>query len=107
MRIKFTADYDHKWPSRAVTAFKAGWEGTVKREVGELAISKGKATEVATRATPASDASENNGRADRLGGGDTRSPASARAGGNRGQPDGNGDGASAAVPGTVNPSDAQ
>lgn len=107
MKVRFLADYDHRWPSRAITAFKAGYEGTVKREVGEAAISKGKATEIDSRATPSSDATENDGRANRLGGGHIGSPASARAGGNRGRADRNGDGASAAVPGAVNPSDAQ
>ena len=56
MRVKFTADYDHRWPSRAVTAFKAGYEGTVKREVGERAISKARATEVRKAAKLTSDA---------------------------------------------------
>jgi hypothetical protein len=46
MRVRFTADYDHKWPSRASTAYKAGMVLTVKRDVGEAAISKGKAVEV-------------------------------------------------------------
>jgi len=107
MRVIFTADYDHRWPSRAITAFKAGYEGTVKREVGEVAISKGKATEIISRATPTIDASKDDGRADRLGRRNTGSPDVGSAGGNRGRSDGNGDGASAAVPGTVNPSDAQ
>jgi hypothetical protein len=56
MKVKFTADYDHRWPSRAVTAFKAGYEGTVKRAVGEAAIAKGKATEVADPAKSKGDA---------------------------------------------------
>lgn len=56
MKVRFTSDYDHKWPSRAMTAYKAGWEGTVKREVGERAISKGKATEVRKPDTSAGDA---------------------------------------------------
>ncbi|MEC9018325.1 MAG: hypothetical protein VYC29_10480 [Pseudomonadota bacterium] len=46
MKVKFTADYNHRWPSRAMTFFPAGYEGTVKREVGEAAIAKGRATEV-------------------------------------------------------------
>lgn len=46
MKVKFTADYNHRWPSRAMTFFPSGYEGTVKREVGEAAIAKGKATEV-------------------------------------------------------------
>lgn len=56
MRVKFTADYDHRWPSRAMTHFPAGYEGTVKREVGERAISKGRATEVKRRAKAKADA---------------------------------------------------
>lgn len=56
MKVRFTQDYDHRWPSRAVTAFKAGWEGAVRREVGEAAIAKGKATEAEKPAKPKSDA---------------------------------------------------
>lgn len=56
MKVKFTADYDHRWPSRAMTSYKAGYEGTVKREVGERAIAKGKATEVRKPDTSAGDA---------------------------------------------------
>jgi hypothetical protein len=52
MRVKFSANYDHKWPSRAMTLFPAGYEGPVKREVGERAIAKGKATEVKHRGKP-------------------------------------------------------
>ena len=90
MKVRFTADYDHRWPSRAVTAFKAGWEGTVKREVGDMAISKGKATEVGARATPASDASGNDERADGMVRRDTGSPDAGRARGIRGRSSGNG-----------------
>lgn len=32
-RWRFTKDYDHKWPSRAVSAYKAGFVGVLKREV--------------------------------------------------------------------------
>ena len=56
MRVKFTANYDHRWPSRAVTAFKAGWFGTVRREVAEAAIAKGKATALRRPAKQANDA---------------------------------------------------
>ncbi|CAM5513115.1 hypothetical protein ACFSUK_28770 [Sphingobium scionense] len=56
MRVKFNADYDHKWPSRAMTHFPAGYEGTVKREVGERAIAKGRATEVKRRGKAVADA---------------------------------------------------
>lgn len=40
-RVEFISDHDHKWPSRAVTAFKAGWSGLVKDEVAERALAKG------------------------------------------------------------------
>jgi hypothetical protein len=43
--IRFTCDYDHRWPSRAVTAFKADMVCFVKDEVADLAIAKGKAEE--------------------------------------------------------------
>lgn len=56
MKVHFTADYDHRWPSRAVTAYKAGTTLTVKREVGLAAIGKRRATEVVRRAKTASDA---------------------------------------------------
>lgn len=56
MRVLFTADYDHRWSSRAVTAFKADWSGTVKREVAEAAIAKGKATALRRPAKQANDA---------------------------------------------------
>lgn len=36
-RVKFARNYDHIWPNRAQTAFKAGWEGPVKTEVAERA----------------------------------------------------------------------
>ena len=50
-RVRFTADYDHRWPSRAITAYKEGWSGPVKREVAEAAIRKGKATEIGRHVT--------------------------------------------------------
>lgn len=84
MKVHFTADYDHRWPSRAVTAYKAGMILTVRRVVGEAAIGKGKATEITRRATPVSDAITNDGRADSLVGNDTRSPDAGRAGRIRG-----------------------
>lgn len=43
MYVIFDEDYDHKWPSRAVSAYKKGWKGRVKREVGEAAIKAKKA----------------------------------------------------------------
>jgi hypothetical protein len=51
MRVKFTGDYDHTWPSRAVTAYRNNWEGSVKREVGEAAIAAGKARRVSKAST--------------------------------------------------------
>lgn len=39
-RIKFIRDYDHRWPSRAITAFKVGWTGSVKTEVAQAAVPK-------------------------------------------------------------------
>ena len=36
--VTFERDYNHKWPSRAVTAFKAGWSGRVKQEVADAAV---------------------------------------------------------------------
>jgi hypothetical protein len=45
-RVTFTANYDHTWASRAVTAYKAGWTGTVKDEVAVGAIAAGAAEQV-------------------------------------------------------------
>lgn len=42
-QVKFTARYDHTWPSRAVTAYPAGFIGSVKKEVAEAAFAAGKA----------------------------------------------------------------
>ena len=42
-QVKFTAKYDHTWPSRAVTAYPAGYIGSVKKEVAEAALAAGKA----------------------------------------------------------------
>ena len=39
--FKFTADYDHYWPSRAVTAFKEGMVAYVKNDVAEAAKKAG------------------------------------------------------------------
>lgn len=41
--VRFTAAYDHAWPSRAVTAYPAGYVGNVKRVVSARAIAAGKA----------------------------------------------------------------
>jgi len=53
MRVKFERDYDHTWPSRAVTAYKAGYEGTVRREAGEAAVAAGAAKELSEATPPA------------------------------------------------------
>lgn len=52
MRVKFTADFDYQWPSRAVTAFKKGMELTVKAEAGQAAIDAGKAEELPAATAP-------------------------------------------------------
>lgn len=41
--VEFTADHDHVWPTRAVTAYKAGMTLFVKKEVAEAAIDLGRA----------------------------------------------------------------
>jgi hypothetical protein len=46
MRIKTSRPHDHTFPSGAVMAIPDGWEGTVKREVGEGAVAAGAAKEV-------------------------------------------------------------
>lgn len=51
-RVRFSADYNHRWPSRAVSFFRTdgGPNGdgtyTVKREVAEAAVKAGVATKV-------------------------------------------------------------
>lgn len=35
--VKFKTNYDYVWPSRAMTAYKAGWSGRVKKEVADAA----------------------------------------------------------------------
>lgn len=44
--VEFTADHDHTWPSRAVTAFKKGQKVYVKDEVAARAIAKKRANEI-------------------------------------------------------------
>jgi len=44
-RITFTEDYNHRWPSRAVSFFRSGRTYTVKAEVRDAALAKGKATD--------------------------------------------------------------
>jgi hypothetical protein len=41
--VRFTANHDHRWPSRARTAYKQGMTVFVKDEVAERAISLGRA----------------------------------------------------------------
>ena len=53
--VTFTADYNHRWPSRAVTFFPAGYTGNVKREVEEAALAKGVATKAQKPAKSDSD----------------------------------------------------
>ena len=43
-KVKFAKQYDHRWPSRAVTKFPAGYEGTVKDEVAAGAVAAGALT---------------------------------------------------------------
>ena len=47
MRVRITENYDYRWPSRAVSAFKASEEPiTVKKSVGEALVAAGAAVEV-------------------------------------------------------------
>jgi len=43
MKVRFTEDFNYRFPSRAEQFFPSGFEGTVKREIGTAAIAKGKA----------------------------------------------------------------
>ena len=45
-KIRFTENFDYRWPSRSVTAYRAGWEGRVKAEVRKAAVDSGKAVAV-------------------------------------------------------------
>lgn len=40
-RVTFAEKYDHVWPSRAMTHYRAGWSGPVKGEVAERAKALG------------------------------------------------------------------
>lgn len=54
MRVRFSQDFDYT-PSkerRVTIAYKAGWEGTVKREAGEAAVALGCADELTDPAQP-------------------------------------------------------
>lgn len=63
-RIQFNRDYNHRWPSRAVTHFRAegGPSGdgtyTVKREVAQAAERAGKGTWLDKSDKPPADGSE-------------------------------------------------
>lgn len=47
MRVQITENYDYRWPSRAVSAFKASEEPiTVKQTVGAALVAAGAAVEV-------------------------------------------------------------
>ncbi len=51
MRVLFTANFnweckDRKCNCQTVTAYRKGWEGVVRKEIGEAAIAKNKAVEV-------------------------------------------------------------
>lgn len=42
-RVRFKQDYDYKPTPQSTIAYKAGWEGTVRRECAEEAVAAGKA----------------------------------------------------------------
>ncbi|NSL22019.1 hypothetical protein [Agrobacterium tumefaciens] len=42
-RVRFKQDYDYKPTIQSTIAYKAGWEGTVRRECAEEAVAAGKA----------------------------------------------------------------
>ena len=54
MYVIFDKGYNHKWPSGAVTEYRAGWRGSVKREVAEAAVKLKRAR----KGTPDDDAPE-------------------------------------------------
>lgn len=97
MKVLFHKNYDYRWPSRAVTAFKAGWSGRVKKEAGEAAIMKGRATLIPEDDKPAADAQH--GPADSVGGGDPRPADVSRGRARRGRNSSDGDGANIALGG--------
>jgi hypothetical protein len=60
MKVKFTAPFDYT-PSlrpQVTYAYRAGWEGTVKRECGAAAVAAGKAVEITDTSPPAPAAEE-------------------------------------------------
>lgn len=59
MHVRFiNGGYNHTWPSRAVTHYPDGYEGTVKREVAEAAIAAGRAEKTKRSAGESSDVAE-------------------------------------------------
>lgn len=50
-RVKFHRNYDHTWPSRAMSAYPNNWEGRVPREVADAAVKAGAASRVGTPST--------------------------------------------------------
>lgn len=46
MRVRFLRNYDHRPHPSQVYAYKAGWEGTIKKEWAEAAISAGAAEKI-------------------------------------------------------------
>jgi hypothetical protein len=40
-KVKFSSDYHHTWPSRAMSSYPAGFEGVVKQEVADGAAAAG------------------------------------------------------------------
>lgn len=58
--VKFTANYDYRWPSGAVTAFEEGMVVNVKQEVADAAIAD-KAAKTTTKPKPGEDGHETSG----------------------------------------------
>lgn len=42
-RVRFKHDYDYKPTPQSTIGYKAGWEGTVRRECAEEAVAAGRA----------------------------------------------------------------
>lgn len=61
-RVKFTADFDYTWPSRAMTFYPNNWEGPVKEEVAEAAVRAGRARRTRLVADPAPSKGKGKGR---------------------------------------------
>ncbi|MEH0295876.1 hypothetical protein V6R98_27290 [Agrobacterium sp. CCNWLW71] len=59
--VRFILDFDYK-PVRAVTVeYKAGWEGTVKKDCAMKAVAAGKAVWIGGRTRPAKKAVSDGG----------------------------------------------